>query len=257
MNQDCKITDFHAHTNLSYCAVSALTPEFYAARIAESDTVSSTVITDHGMAIYFPLEVAWTWDFICDSDIFDKFRDMGNEKLAGHISTLAKYHDKGLVPGIEVEMMDGGKLTFDESFRKDLKVIVGSVHWLPVSIKLGNSPEDVMKHWRNHTLDLINAGIDILGHPFRWLNAQIAIPDSIIHEIIDEAHKAGIAIELNGHYHVATDLKMIRYAAEKGTRIAFGTDTHQPKEIGDFSYHFEIVRCAGLDIRNINMMKIP
>ena len=256
MNLECKITDFHAHTNMSYCAMPSLTPGFYATRIAESNTVSSIVIADHGMAIYFPLEVAWTWEFICDSQIFDKFRDMGNEKLSNHIASLAKYHDKGIVPGIEVEMMDGGKLTFDESFRKDLKVVIGSVHWLPVSIKLGNSPEEVMCHWKKHTFDLINAGIHILGHPFRWLNAQIVIPDNLIYEIIDEAQKANIAIELNGHYHVATDLKMIRYAAQKGVRIAFGTDSHQPREAGDLSYHLEIVKYAGLDIQNINMMKL-
>ncbi len=245
--------DLHCHTNISYCADNTLTLEFYADRILHAEGLGGAAITDHGMAIYFPHDVAWSWNFISDSLIFDQFRDAGNEKLEGHPAEIAKFKDKFIVPGIEAEMMHDGRLTFDEAFRKRFEVTIGSVHFLDMSLETGDSPEATFACWKEHTLKLINSGIHVLGHPFRWVSRQFEVPDDTVHEVVREAKRAGVAVELNSHYPIEADVLMLRIAAEEGAYVSVATDAHRPDEIGDFSYHLDTVSLAGLKLSDLRL----
>jgi histidinol phosphatase-like PHP family hydrolase len=247
--------DLHCHTNISYCGEKELTPEFYAEKIQRIEGLDGVAVTDHGMAIYFPSEIAWSWSFISDSRIFDQFRDAGNTKLERHLADLARFRDRRIAPGIEVEMMHDGRLTFDETFRKRLDIVIGSVHFLDFSIEVGNSPDETFVFWKAHTLRLINSGIDVLGHPFRWISRQLPVAEGTIREIVREAKRAGVAVELNSHYPIEeTDVLMLKIAIEEDAVISIGVDAHRPDEIGDFSYHMETILKAGLKLSDLKLL---
>ncbi len=254
MTEYLHMFDLHCHTNISYCAYEELTLEFYADRIPHTNGLGGAAITDHGMAIYFPPEIAWSWSFVSDSRIFDKFRDAGNEKLCGHLANLARHRDKGIVPGFEAEMMHDGRLTFDDAFRKRLEIIIGSVHFLPVSTDAGCSPEDTLKFWKEHTIRLIGSGIHVLGHPFRWIAGQCPVGESAVREIVREAKANNVAVELNSHYKIGTDVLMLQIAAEEDAAVSIATDAHRPDEIGDFAYHMEMIRTAGLKLSDLRLL---
>ena len=247
--------DYHAHTTLSYCADSNMTVDQYYQKLKTSTDVDKITLSDHGMAIYFPPKTAWKWEFVSDSSIFDKHKDWGNERLEKYINIITdkKSKNAGIIPGIEVEMMHDNRLTLDPDYSKYFDIIIGSVHYLPINKENGYSLEEINSFWKNHVLQLLNTGIHILGHPFRWLYKESTVSKDMIAEIIDEAVKNDVAIELNSHYHIPTDETMLKIALAKNAKIAFGTDSHRVDEIGNFSYHFNILKKAGIQLNDLNI----
>ena len=209
--------------------------DFLAESIQRLPQLDKITITDHSFAIYFPEALAWSWKYMTDSSIFDSYRDRGNTILDNHLRELHFRKFEGFIPGIEVEMMHDGRLTMDNAFRNRLDVIIGSIHFMPVS---GLSSSEILKKWQYHTTELLNKGIDVLGHPFRWIiNQNIDVSESIVRTIVGEAINAGVALELNSHYEIKTDSLMLREAIRQGAVIAFSTDAHNQVEVGNFSYH--------------------
>ncbi|OGV57758.1 MAG: hypothetical protein A2X45_19660 [Lentisphaerae bacterium GWF2_50_93] len=243
--------DCHAHTNMSYCAENALTPEIYSDLVKNNTEVDAVYVTDHGMAVYFPSEMAWSWQYITDSRIFDQHKDWGNRRLEEHLANLAKFRNNGVFPGLEVEMMHDGRLTIDDPFRARIDILIGSVHYLPIDIEEDRNL--ILSDWKRHTIELINSGIDVLGHPFRWINNQFPVSRAIVREIVKEAKVAGVAMELNGHFVVPTDIDMLQEAVELGVPISTGTDSHTIAETGDFTYHLATIRQAGLSLAEIKL----
>lgn len=246
--------DFHAHTNMSYCAEPGMTPEIYENLVKTNPELDAVYVTDHGMAVYFPPEIAWKWEFIYDSRIFDSRRDWGNKRLSAHLAKIAKSGEHKIFPGLEVEMMHDGRLTIDDAFRKEIDILIGSVHYLKADID--ENRKSVLERWEKHTSRLINSGIDVLGHPFRWISNQLPVSKKIVRQIVREAKNAGVAMELNGHYVVPTDIDMLQACVEFGVPISVGTDSHAIKEIGDFSYHLMTIDEAGLNLAHIKLFNV-
>jgi len=240
-------TDCHAHTNASYCADPQMLPELYTAAIERRGKGGKAVITDHSMALYFPREVAWKWSYMTDSRIFDAHREAGNAKFSAHLEELGKFASQGIVTGLETEMMHDGRFDFDPALRSKFDVLVGSVHWLPENKDSCGDAGLITRRWLAHTLQLIDSGIDILGHPFRWLAGHTpAVDPALIKIVVAHAKAAGVAIELNSHYKISTDAEMLRQALAQGATVAFSTDSHRPDEILDFSYHESLLASLSL-----------
>jgi histidinol phosphatase-like PHP family hydrolase len=246
-----RMFDCHVHTRLSYCADPALSPRFYADLLAARPELGGVAVTDHGMAVYFPANIAWSWSFLLDSRIFDEWRDRGNEQLRRHLNDIAQFASAGVVPGLEVEMMHDGRLTVDPAFRPELDVLVGSVHSLPALAD--KPPETILQEWKAHVRQLLESGIDVLGHPFRWLDGKAPISLALIREMVAVAGRNGVAVEVNGHYHIAADAAMLRAAAELAVPVAFATDSHRPDEPGDFRYHHALLDELGLTLADLRL----
>jgi putative hydrolase len=249
-----EFNDYHAHTNLSYCCEDCITPQDYAAAIRRDRTLRRVAITNHGFAIYFPKDLAWSWKFMLDPRIFDDQREWGNRRLLRHLDEVDALRDQGLLTGVEVEMMTDGRLTLDPKLIDRLDVIVGSVHWLPVSREGGNDPAEILDVWMSHTAQLVRAGIDVLGHPLRWISAQIErIPQEIIPHVVDLARQAGVAIEINAHYVVQTDDMLLAEAVRTSTPVTFCTDAHRTDEIGQLGYQRQLLSDLGLTVDDLKM----
>lgn len=242
------IDDCHAHTNLSYCCDVNVGLREYVEAIEREPDLRSVAVTNHGFAIYFPEDTAWTWEFMDDPSLFDAQRAWGNARLSRHLDAVEELAEAGLRSGVEVEMMCDGRLTVDPLFVDRLDVIVGSVHWLPTSWRTNAEPRLILSDWMGHVQQLVESGIHVLGHPLRWLSGQVqSVPDEIVPMVVEWAREAGVAIEINAHYIVDTDVRLLVEAARTGTPITFCTDAHRRDEIGRFEYHMDLLRRAGLD----------
>lgn len=243
------IYDCHAHTpDLSYCCDQAVTLELYAAALERHPELAGIAITNHGFGTYFPSDLAWSASYMSNPEIFDDFREFGNRRLEQHLSTLASYRDRGLFPGLEVEMMQDGRLTFDERFRPRLAVIIGSVHFLPWLGATCHAPEQFVEAWWHHTEELAGTGIDILAHPFRWLHKTLraAISNEMIDRMVSLAAVRHIALEINAHTHIPGDLEMLQACARRKVRVAFGSDSHAIDELARLDYQMNLMKQAGL-----------
>ncbi len=248
--------DYHAHTNLSYCCNTSLTLEDYRLALRRHGHLRTATITDHGFAIYFPKEMAWSWAFMLDPSIFDQHMRWGNERLLPHLDAIDAHRAEGLLAGIEVEMMKDGRLTFDPTLRPRLDVIIGSIHWLPVGRSAGSPWNEIMKVWRSHTQQLIGSGIDVLGHPLRWLSVQIDhVPADVIGWVVEEARRSGVAIEINQHYVLDTDAELLAEVARTRAPVTLVTDAHESDEIGRFDYHVGLLKDQGLTLDDLTLWK--
>jgi histidinol phosphatase-like PHP family hydrolase len=242
----------HCHTDLSYCSEGGMTLDFIADSVKNSPELDGLAITDHSFAIYFPKKVAWSWEYMLDSSVFDKFRDRGNEILEKHLQDIsAKKKDK-LVPGIELELMHDGRFTVDPDLLKKVDLIIGSVHWL--DIPLNPTENEILGIWENYTIQLLDSGIHILGHPFRWLSTKIpAVTEKVIKKIVKAATEKNVALELNSHFEIDTDITMLREIIEQDAMVSFATDAHRQSEIADFSYHMELLKKANISMNDLNV----
>jgi len=250
-------TDCHAHTTASYCAERDMLPEAYVEALKKgSSPCDKVVIADHTMALYFPQEVAWSWKYITDSSVYDAYRDFGNQRFEAHLEKLKAFEPDGILPGLETEMLHDGRFDFDQAFRARIRVLIGSVHWLPDNKESCPDKGLIVKRWLEHTLKLIDSGIDVLGHPFRWIAYQGPnVEDGVIKEIVARAKAAGVALELNSHYKIDSDAKMLEEVAEQGATLALATDSHLRREILDFSYHMELLDKLGIKLESLKVFK--
>jgi histidinol phosphatase-like PHP family hydrolase len=219
--------------------------------IAASDSLDAIVITDHTFALYFPEAVAWAWEYMSDTSVYDAHREFGAERMESYLDSIDAKRDKGLFAGLETELMPDGRFTFDPSFRDRLDVLIGSVHFLAFSENADEA--EIFETWRKNTSDLINGGIDILGHPFRFISNHITVVDEIVKDVVKEAVAAGVALELNSHFEVETDVAMLREVADNNGCLALGTDSHRRDEAGVFSYHEKVLRKAGMELSDFNL----
>ncbi len=250
--------DFHSHTNFSYCADKDIDLSDYKKEIDKNPILDGVCITDHGMSIYFPNEVAWTWEFIRNEYVLDQHIDKGNARLEEYINLFSEYKNSSIHCGLEVEMSENGRLIYDPFYRNRLIPLIGSVHFLFSSKKYGFSLCDILNEWTYHTERLICSGIDILAHPFRWICGQSPVDYRLVEQIVKCAHKEGVALEINGHNVTLpiydADKAMLNIAAEIGAKVSFGVDAHRKENIGDFSYHMKLLNDCGLNIRDINLL---
>lgn len=233
-----------------------MTPEFYAEILrTHKKNLRKIVIADHGMAIYFPQEIAWKWDYISKPSIFDDWKSRGDEILAKHIENIRKFANDGLVAGIEIEFMDDGRPVFSPEFRKDIDTIIGSVHFL--NIKENAPVDEILSRWLDNVSMILSFGVDILGHPFRWLESRIGkVPAEIIAETVSRAKEKNIALELNSHFKMNSDIPMLREIIKNKAFISFGSDAHAKEEIGDFSYHNATLDAAGISAKDLTFISI-
>ena len=246
--------DCHAHTScLSYCCASGITPETYRRALALRHELDGIAITNHGFATYFPAELAWSAAYMKTPRLFDEYRAFGNRRLEAHLEQVELLRGQGLYTGFEVEMMEDGRLTLDEKFRHRIDVLIGSVHFFP-DFEGKLLPEtEILPVWWAHTEKLMGTGIDILGHPFRWLRrtAKVGVTDDMIRRLVALARKNGVALEINSHMRIGGDVEMIRECVKAGVPLALGTDSHCEEEIGNLEYPLSMVEAAGFRLEEI------
>jgi len=247
--------DCHAHTcDLSYCCDDGITVDTYVRALRRHPECAGVALTNHGFATYFPPDLAWGWRFMTDPTLWDAHRSWGNERLARHLDQVEAVREQGIHTGMEVELMADGRLTVDDAFRDRLDVIIGSVHVLPEQFQDPvPPPEALLAAWWDHTQRLAAAGIDLLGHPFRWLAGRrgVTLTPALVQDVVALARREGIAVEINSHQVVDCDLDLLRACAAQQVPVAFGTDSHRREEILDFSYHQRLLARAGLSSENL------
>ncbi len=242
--------DCHAHSaDLSYCCDDGITIQTYADYLQKSTDCAGSVITNHGFSIYFPSKVTWAFEYMLKPQIWDKHREWGNERFRRHLDQIDRFRDQGIYSGVETEMMIDGRLTFDESLRDRLDIIVGGVHVVPTEMADPNlKPHEVLTAWWTYTEQLMQTGIDILAHPFRWISKQkgIRLHNDDVREMVSLAKRFGVALEINTHQIIKTDVEMVRLCAQEGVPISIGTDAHRRDEILNFGPHRKILEKSGV-----------
>jgi len=237
-------TDYHVHTDWSYCCKAEGNYKLEdLIRLMPERNVENFVVTDHSSHFYFEEQDAWQFRYIEDPRLFQLVKKEGNQRVKAYIKNIRSFRNKGVRVGMEVDIALDGTWILDKSYRDELEVIIGAVHWLPC-LKKGGDLERLKKEFLAQTLLILETGIDILAHPTRIFRQQgFSVPEEIIDPIIEKAISYGVALELNGHSRDPDEI-FIKRCLEKGAKIVWGTDCHRLEEFGNFDFHRTILRKA-------------
>lgn len=236
--------DCHCHTERSDCSED-VSLQMYVDLANSTDQVFA--ITDHSAHLFYPPGSPWAFWGDEAEDLFERHHHDGLARCEEYIRWVRDAQTGGMLVGVELDVFPDGRIVFDPDLLGELDMVLGAVHGLR-AIAHELPLEDLISEYKTRTLRLCEVGVHALAHPFReWKQKEREVPPSLIEWLVETARDSGTALELNCHYEVPEyDLPMTRLCLDAGVPIAIGTDTHRSREFGEFAYHEDILRRAGV-----------
>jgi DNA polymerase (family 10) len=152
--------------------------------------------------------------------------DQLNEQYKGRLRILK---------GTECDILKDGSLDYDDKTLATFDFVVASIH--------GNFNLSPAEQTQRLMRAMENPHCSILGHPTGRILLQREGYDPDLEAVITRAGELGVAIELNGDPHrLDLDWRYIRFATERGVRIAITTDAHSPAGLTNLRYGVGLAR---------------
>ena len=236
--------DCHTHTEFSACAED-VTLQGYVEIARESS--QQFAITDHSAQMFYPPDNKWGFWTEDAVEIFEANREAGDRRITEYVETIRDAQCGGMLVGIELDVLPDGRKVFPDGLLGSLDVVAGAVHSMS-TLRRARPVDEVYAEFREQVEALAGHGMEVLVHPFRLVLADgIPVDDELLGWTVRAAAECGFAVEINSHKQFPDcDVRMVRLALEHDVTIAVGTDTHRSEEFGDFRYHEQILREAGL-----------
>jgi DNA polymerase (family X) len=143
--------------------------------------------------------------------------------------------------GIESDILNEGRLDYEDDILKTFDVVIASVHSV-LNMDSERATQRLIKA-------IENPYTHILGHMTGrlLLSRRGYQPDH--RRIIDACAANGVSIELNANPHrLDIDWEWIPYCREKGVLISINPDAHSLSGVGDIRYGVLAARKAGLQV---------
>ncbi len=245
------IVDYHMHTPL--CKHAAGEPEEYARRAIERG------IDEIGFSDHTPMPTSYDPDWRMSLDEYPRYVDMIRRcqksvpQLTIKLGLEADFH-----PGTEDYVRD-------VIARHPLDYVIGSVHFLG---DWGfDNPEHahrfdeqdvfaVYAQYYDLVIGLARTGMfDILGHPDvikKFGHRPSRDYEGLERKALEAVAEAGLALDVNTSglrrpaREIYPSLRMLKTARSLGIGITFGSDAHDPKQVGEgFAEAVALVKSAG------------
>jgi histidinol phosphatase-like PHP family hydrolase len=153
----------------------------------------------------------------------------------------ARYRDLKVLKGVEVKIINlSGDVDLHEAIAPSIDLVIGVIHRYPI-----DRYEAVFARTHelapNRAIDLEceaslamfrHRKVQVLGHPGRTFVEcyKMPVPDSAIRQIVTEAARQGVAVELNAR---APNLaQVLRLCLEVNSLVSLGSDSHSAAEVG-------------------------
>ena len=246
-------SSWHNHTGdgarFSYCAEAELCLDSYRKALRHGPW-QAFAITEHAFALALPADAEpWPFQWYDKPERLWEHRAFREEKTEKFLERTAACDGKRIFRGLEVEVAWDGTLCMEKLLWPYLDVVIGSIHYLP------GTPGSRHDAHIMQLSTLLAYPIDILGHPFREIGRDGAVPDEIIDETLRLAKDADVAIEINAHLPFADDPKLLARAVQMGCRVAMGLDAHSRAELEMHTYFEQVVKASGVRLDDIRFFK--
>jgi histidinol phosphatase-like PHP family hydrolase len=236
--------DCHVHTVRSACGED-ITDAWLCER-AHEDRVRFTV-TDHTMHLYYEPEIAWAMMSDEGLELYEQRKSSGRDNILRYLEEIRSCGSPNMMVGVELDVQPDGQIMFPEDLRADVDIMIAALHYMP-TLRRRAPYAEIEAEFRQQTQWLLEYGVDVLAHPYRiLLGANQPVSPELVEWIVDLAQKHDTALEINSHkIFPEHDIEMIRLAVARGMKLVLGTDAHNSREFGDFSYHYDILAQAGI-----------
>ncbi|HVM78344.1 MAG TPA: DNA polymerase/3'-5' exonuclease PolX [Stellaceae bacterium] len=169
-------------------------------------------------------------------------------RLAQQIEAIDRLNAKGagvrILKGIEVDILEDGKLDLPDDILARLDLVVGAVH-SKFSLSREQQTERILKGMRHPYFT-------ILAHPSGRLIEERPPYDVDMPRIIRAARERGSFLELNAHPD-RLDLSDVhcRMAKEAGVLVSIASDAHRASGLDDLVYGVDQARRGWLEKRDV------
>ena len=216
---------FHVHTNYSDGA-NTLTEMVNGARELGYKYIG---ITDHSKSARYAHGLKEE-DILRQFDEIDRFNE--------------KYTDIKILKGIESDILKDGSLDYEEDLLKQFDFVIASVH---SNFKMSKEEmtERIIKAVKNEYTT-------ILGHVTGRLLLSRDGYDLDVYRVIDACVEYDKIIEINSNPHrLDIDWRYIKYAKEKGVKLAICPDAHRVEGLLDVKYGVGIARKGWFEAKDV------
>jgi len=166
------------------------------------------------------------------------------EQLAEIDAYNAEHDGPRVLKGIEVDILEDGRLDLPDSVLRELDLVIGSVHSL---FKLPGE-----KQTARILRAMENPYFTMLGHPTGRLLLEREPYEVDMGRVIQQARDCGCFIELNSH-PLRLDLNdaFCRLAREEGVLVCINTDTHGTLDLDYIRYGVGQARRGWLEKKHV------
>lgn len=230
-----KLADMHIHTQYAYCSDDDMLVDNILARQHESE-IHTIGIAEHAPHLYLPADVYARADFIDDPSLILRYRNGPHSRMDEFLRRHLPYRSSRVKLGLEVEVDCHGQLTLLAEHQNQIDYMLGAVHYLPQS-----TSNDIDRGFMNASEQLIDNGISILAHPFRFYRRNnLPVPKALYKPLACMLASSHTAVELNFHTN-SPDLNFFRECLEHNVKIALGSDAHALYEVGLSNSYYDFL----------------
>ncbi|MBA4388454.1 MAG: hypothetical protein C0404_10770 [Verrucomicrobia bacterium] len=238
--------DAHIHTQFAHCAQDITTAG--ALERLELFGLHNAGLMEHADHLYVPRTGFWGRK---DTDNPVALRQAiadGHCRYPAFRQQVCPLHSDHIFIGLEAEpAIDGRGLALFEEDRAGIDYLLGAIHNLDEKFGVQMSVQETDRQFMARTRQLVESGINILAHPFRYfprLQKRTAPPD-LYRPVADLLAAGGVAAEINFHQNV-NDPEFFTICIERGVKIALGTDSHCLIDVADLRPHVDLLRQLGV-----------
>lgn len=230
------LVDRHVHTEFAYCAQDVTAAG--AIERARTFGLAGVSLIEHAPQLYCRENDYWSGGFIRRPGLW---RSRKHSRMAEFRRAVLPLRSDFVRVGMEVELDADGQVTLRRQDRDGLDLLVGAVHFLPEDVDSLGDAGLAMAFMRTSE-GLLEAGVDVLAHPWRFFGrTRQKAPTELYVPLADALAATGTAAEINFHGN-APDPAFFTICAERGVKIALGSDAHRLDEVGNFPAYVDMLR---------------
>jgi histidinol phosphatase-like PHP family hydrolase len=243
----CDLTDIHCHTEYAYCSTTVAAENNI--KMAKAMGLSQLYLTEHAFHLYCDLDVACSFAWQHDKEMIAAIKKSSQGRMEEYkrFAFALRAQDPDFVKlGLEVDLCADGTLLLRDSDRHGWDILVGAIHNIPGFIPNQTSQVEAEKFFIRDLEKLLVTGIDVLAHPFRFfLRSGLESPAHLYEEVAALLASHDVAVEINYHTN-APAVSFIQECLKHEVKIAFGSDSHDIAEVGEFYPHLQLLKEVGI-----------
>jgi histidinol phosphatase-like PHP family hydrolase len=203
---------------------------------------------EHSDQLYLPREGFWDRTDANRRATLERADRDGHSRFPAFVETVRPVRSDRIFLGLEVEpMVDAPGLGVLEKDAGGYDYMIGAIHQLAEKLTPNLPDEEVERLFLLRIRQLVESGVNILAHPFRYFRKKQnrPAPKSLYEVVADLLAEGGVAAEINYHTN-EPDPEFFAICLRKGVTLSLGSDAHALFEVADLHPHLQFLDELGV-----------